>query len=215
MVVISLYSLGMNWISQLINRDCPESLRKVLNIMTTSTQSKVISSIIKASSGATVKVVSTKPSLTSSETLDLIHDSAKFVLAYKTAGDNQVSALENLNKSIACLHNGGVRFEDGRKKDQATATAKSAFIDSLGNLSKSYKQDIWELYFKAVNSGKVIKTLNKSRNSGKGAKTEKVEGSIINLLVKLYNHSDFEDTLSEDAQAEIIDILNREGCIEE
>ena len=75
--------------------------------MTTSTQSKVISSIIKASSGATVKVVSTKPSLTSSETLDLIRDSAKFVLANKTAGDNQVSELENLKKSIACLHNGG------------------------------------------------------------------------------------------------------------
>jgi hypothetical protein len=182
--------------------------------MTTSTQSKVISSIIKASSGATVKVQSTKPSLTSSESLDLIHDSAKFVLAYSKAGEAQVSALESLNKAISNLHNGGVRFEDGRKKDQATATAKAAFIDSLGDKSKSYKQDIWELFFKAVNSGKALKTLNKSRNAGKGAKTEKTEGLIINLLVKLYNHSDFEDTLSDEAQAEIIDILNREGLIE-
>ena len=183
--------------------------------MTTSTQSKVISSIIKATSGATVKVTSTKPSLTSSESLDLIHDSAKYVLAYKDAGDKQVSALESLNKAISNLHNGGIRFEDGRKKDQATATAKAAFIDSLGTLSKSYKQDIWELFFKAVNSGKALKTLNKSRNSGKGAKSEKVEGSIVNLLVKLYNHSEFESELSDEVQAEILDILKREGCIEE
>ena len=183
--------------------------------MTTSTQSKVISSIIKATSGATVKVTSTKPSLTSAETLDLVCDGAKYVVAYKASSDGMVSALESLNKSIANLHNGGVRFEDGRKKDKATATAKAAFIDSLGSLSKSYKQDIWELYFKAVNSGKELKTLNKSRNSGKGAKGEKVEGSIVNLLVKLYNHSEFESELSDDIQAEIIDILNREGCIEE
>jgi hypothetical protein len=183
--------------------------------MKTSTQSKVIDSIIKTSSGATVKVQSTKPSLTSSETLDLIHNSAKFVVAYKASSDGMSSALENLNKSIACLHNGGVRFEDGRKKDQATATAKAAFIDSLGSLSKNYKQDIWELYFKAVNSGKALKTLNKSRNAGKGAKTEKVEGSIVNVLVKLYNHSEFESMLSEEVQEEILDILKREGCIEE
>jgi|GEM_PF-4552111 len=183
--------------------------------MTTSTQSKVINSIVKTSAGAIVKVQSTKPSLTSSETLDLIHDSAKFVVAYKASSDGMASALENLNKSIACLHNGGVRFEDGRKKDQATATAKSAFLDSLGNLSKSYKQDIWELYFKAVNSGKALKTLNKSRNSGKGAKTEKTESAIINILVKLYNHSDFDDTLSDEVKDEILDILKREGCIEE
>jgi len=182
--------------------------------MTTSTQSKVINSIIKTSQGANVKVQSSKPSLTSSESLDLVCDSAKFVVAYKDAEGKQASALESLNKSIANLHNGGVRFEDGRKKDQTTATAKQAFIDSLGGkFSKSYTQDIWELFFKAVNSGKALKTLNKTRNS-KGAKTEKAEGLIINLLVKLYNHTDFEDTLSDEVQAEIIDILNREGLIE-
>jgi hypothetical protein len=182
--------------------------------MTTATQSKVINSIIKTSSGATVKIQSTKPSLTSLEILDLVTDSGKQVLAYSEAGEKQVSALETLNQKIACLHKGGVRFEDGRKKDQATATAKAAFTDSLGDKSKSYKQDIWELFFKAVNSGKALKTLNKSRNAGKGAKTEKTEGAIINLLVKVYNHSDFESMLSDEAQAEIIDILNREGCIE-
>jgi hypothetical protein len=184
--------------------------------MTTSTQSKVISSIIKATSGATVKVTSTKPSLTSAETLDLICDSGKFVIAYKDAEGKQAGALESLNKSITCLHNGGIRFEDGRKKDQATATGKAAFIDSLGGkFSKSYTQDLWEMYFKAVNSGKAIKTLNKSRNAGKGAKGEKVEGSILNILVKLYNHSEFENELSDEVQEEIIDILNREGCLEE
>jgi len=184
--------------------------------MTTSTQSKVINSIVKTSAGAIVKVQSTKPSLTSSEALDLIHDSGKFVVAYKDATLKQIGALESLNEKIACLHNGGIRFEDGRKKDQATATAKAAFIDSLGGkFSKSYTQDIWELFFKAVNSGKALKTLNKSRNSGKGAKTEKTESAIINVLVKLYNHSDFDDTLSDEAKEEIIDILKREGCIEE
>ena len=65
--------------------------------MTTSTQSKVINSIVKTSAGAIVKVQSTKPSLTSSETLDLIHDSAKFVVAYKASSDGMASALENLN----------------------------------------------------------------------------------------------------------------------
>ncbi len=184
--------------------------------MTTSTQSKVINSIIKTSQGANVKVQSTKPSLTSSETLDLVCDSGKFVIAYKDAEGKQAGALESLNKSIACLHNGGVRFEDGRKKDQATGVARAAFIDSLGGkFSKSYTQDLWEMYFKAVNSGKALKTLNKSRNSGKGAKGEKVEGSIVNLLVKLYNHSEFESELSDEVQAEILDILKREGCIEE
>jgi hypothetical protein len=183
--------------------------------MTTSTQSKVISSIIKATSGATVKVVSDKPSLTSAETLDLVTDSAKQVLAYKSASDSQVSALEVLNQKIACLHNGGIRLQDGRSKDKQTLVIKSAFTDSLGSLSKSYKQDIWELFFKAVNSGKALKTLNKSRNAGKGAKGEKVEGSILNILVKLYNHSEFENELSDEVQEEIIDILNREGCLGE
>jgi vacuolar-type H+-ATPase subunit I/STV1 len=183
--------------------------------MTTSTQSKVINSIIKATSGATVKVTSDKPSLTKMEMLDLVSDSGKYVLAYSKAGEEQVSALESLNKQISNLHNGGVRFEDGRKKDANTSLAKQALLDSLGDKSKSYKQDIWELFFKAVNSGKALKTLNKSRNAGKGAKTEKTEGSIVNVLVKLYNHSEFEDALSDEAKEEIIDILKREGCIEE
>ena len=183
--------------------------------MTTSTQSKVINTIVKTSQGATVKVSSDKPSLSGSEILDLVQDSAKQVLAYKSATDSQVSSLELLNEKIACLHNGGVRLQDGRSKDKQTLVIKTAFIDSLGNLSKSYKQDQWELFFKAVNTGKAVKTLNKSRNSGKGAKGQKGESPIVNILVKLYNHPDFESTLTDEVQAEIIDILNREGCIEE
>jgi hypothetical protein len=179
------------------------------------TQSNAIASIVKTSQGATVKTVSDKPSLSGSEILDLVQDSAKQVLAYKSATDSQVSALELLNQKIACLHNGGVRLQDGRSKDKQTLVIKTAFIDSLGTLSKSYKQDQWELFFKAVNTGKAVKTLNKSRNSGKGAKGQKTEGAIINLIVKLYNHPDFEATLSADAQEDILDILKREGCIEE
>ena len=179
------------------------------------TKSNAIATMVKTSQGATVKTVSDKPSLSGSEILDLVQDSAKQVLAYKSASDSQVSALELLNQKIACLHNGGVRLQDGRSKDKQTLVIKTAFIDSLGNLSKSYKQDQWELFFKAVNSGKAIKTLNKSRNSGKGAKGQKTESAIVNILVKLYNHPDFESTLSDDAQADILDILKREGCIEE
>lgn len=184
--------------------------------MTTSIkQSTVIASMVKTSSGANVKVVSANPSLSGNEILDLVMDSAKQVLAYKEAGDKQVSALEVLNQKIACLHNGGVRLQDGRSKDKQTLVIKTALMDSLGTLSKSYKQDIWELFFKAVNSGKALKGLNKSRNSGKGAKTQKGEQDILNILVKLYNNSAFEDTLSEEVQAEITDILNREGLLEE
>jgi hypothetical protein len=179
-------------------------------------QSKVIESIVTTSQGAKVKTQSTKASLTSLEILDLVTDSGSQVMAYKSAESTMASCLENLNKDISNLHNGGVRFEDGRKKDPQTASAKAAFLDSLGDsLSKTYKQDLWELFFKAVNTGKPLKTLNKSRNAGKGAKTQKTEGSILNILAKLYNHSAFEDTLSEEAQAEVIDILNREGFLEE
>lgn len=179
-------------------------------------QSKaVIANIVTTSQGAKVITKSDKPSLTGAEILDLVQDSGAQVLAYKQAGDNQVKALELLNQKVSAMHNGGVRLQDGRSKDKQTLVIKTAFIDSLGELSKSYKQDIYEIFFKAVNSGKAIKTLNKSRNSGKGAKGQKGEQDIINLLVKLYNNSAFEDTLSEDAQAEITDILNREGLLEE
>ena len=178
-------------------------------------QSKAIETIVQSSQGAKVKTVSANPSLTSTEILDLIHDSAKQVIAYKQAGDSQVSALETLNKKIACLHNGGVRLEDGRSGDKATKAARTAFKDSLGDLSATYKQDIWELFRSGVNSGKELKTLNKSRNKNKGANQTKGEGEIINILVKLYNHSDFEDTLSPEVQAEITDILSREGLLEE
>ena len=179
------------------------------------TKSNAIATMVKTSQGATVKTVSDKPSLSGSEILDLVQDSAKQVLAYKSASDSQVSALELLNQKIACLHNGGVRLQDGRSKDKQTLVIKTAFIDSLGNLSKSYKQDQWELFFKAVNSGKAVKTLNKSRNSGNGAKGQKTEGDIYNILVKLYNHSDFENVLTEEIQAEIIDLLKANGNIEE
>ena len=178
-------------------------------------QSNAIATMVKTTQGATVKTVSAKPSLTGAEILDLTQDYAKGLLAYKSASDAQVSALEIINAKVSALHNGGVRLQDGRSKDKQTLVIKTAFIDSLGNLSKSYKQDQWELFFKAVNSGKAIKTLNKSRNKSGDAKGQKGEQSIINLIVKLYNNSDFEETFSEEVQSEILDILKREGCIEE
>ena len=129
-------------------------------------------------------------SLTDLEILDLVGDSAKDVLNYAKANDEQVKALESLNKHIACLHNGGVRFEDGRKKDKATAVAKKALFDSLTGKSNNYKQDIWELFFKAVNTGKALTTLNKTRNAkgGKGQKSKggsddsaKMTGALLNV----------------------------------
>jgi len=178
--------------------------------MTTSTQSKVIATLVKTSQGANVKVVSDKPSLSGSEILDLVQDSAKQVLAYKSAVDSQVSSLELLNEKIACLHNGGVRLQDGRSKDKQTLVIKTAFIDSLGTLSKSYKQDQWELFFKAVNSGKAIKTLNKSRNKSDKVKKEKDAPAFADVLAKVYNHADF-DSLSMTTQDEIKDLLLEAG----
>jgi hypothetical protein len=177
--------------------------------MTTSTQSKVIASLVTTSQGAKVKVVSDKPSLSGSEILDLTQDYAKGLIAYKEATDKQVSMLELINEKVACLHNGGVRLQDGRSKDKQTLVIKTAFIDSLGNLSKSYKQDQWELFFKAVNSGKAIKTLNKSRNSDK-VKKEKDPVDFASVLAKVYNHADF-DSLSMTTQDEIKDLLLEAG----
>jgi hypothetical protein len=173
------------------------------------TSKSVIANIVTTSQGAKVKVVTDKPSLSGNEILDLVQDSAKQVLAYKSAIDSQVSSLELLNEKIACLHNGGVRLQDGRSKDKQTLVIKTAFIDSLGTLSKSYKQDQWELFFKAVNSGKAIKTLNKSRNSDK-VKKEKDPVDFASVLAKVYNHAEF-DTLSLASQDEIKDLLLEAG----
>jgi hypothetical protein len=174
------------------------------------TQSTVIASLVKTSQGANVKVVSDKPSLSGNEILDLVMDSGKQVLAYKQAGDTMSSCLESLNKHIACLHNGGVRLQDGRSKDKQTLVIKTALMDSLGTLSKSYKQDIWEMFFKAVNSGKALKGLNKSRNKSDKVKKEKDAPAFADVLAKVYNHADF-DSLSLSTQDEIKDLLLEAG----
>lgn len=177
--------------------------------MNTTTSKSVIANIVTTSQGAKVKVVTDKPSLSGAEILDLTQDYAKGLIAYKTASDAQVSALELLNGKVSALHNGGVRLQDGRSKDKQTLVIKTAFIDSLGALSKSYKQDQWELFFKAVNSGKAIKTLNKSRNSEK-VKKEKDPVAFADVLAKVYNHADF-DSLSMATQDEIKDLLLEAG----
>lgn len=173
-------------------------------------QSTIIASIVKTSQGATVKTVPAKVSLSGSEILDMTQDMGKYVLAYKQAGDSQVSALESLNKTIANMHNGGVVIQDGRSKDKQSLVIKSALLDSLGNLSKSYKQDIWELVSKAVNTGKPLKTLNKSRNKSDKVKKEKEAPAFADVLAKVYNHAEF-DTLSLSAQDEIKDLLLEAG----
>jgi len=174
------------------------------------TSKSVIANIVTTSQGAKVKVVSDKPSLSGSEILDLVADSGKHIVSYKQAGDTMSSCLESLNKDIACLHNGGVRLQDGRSKDKQTLVIKTALMDSLGNLSKSYKQDIWEMYFKAVNSGKPLKGLNKSRNNSDKVKKEKDPVDFASVLAKVYNHADF-DSLSLSTQDEIKDLLLEAG----
>ena len=138
-------------------------------------------------------------SLTDLEILDLIADSGKDVLKYSEAESVRESALESLNKHMACLHNGGVRFEDGRKKDNATAVAKKALFDSLGDKKQSYKQDIWELFFKGVNTGKALTTLNKTRNAkgGKGQKSKGGSDDSTKMISALKNVWILSDVASE------------------
>ena len=62
-----------------------------------------------------------------------------------------------------------------------------------------------------MNSGKAIKTLNKSRNSGKDkVKKEKDPVDFASVLAKVYNHADF-DSLSLSTQDEIKDLLLEAG----
>ena len=120
-------------------------------------------------------------------------------------------AISSTLKTYCLPAKAGVRIADGRSKDKATAVIKSALLDSLGSLSKSYKQDQWELFAHLVNSGKAIKTLNKSRNSGKDkVKKEKDPVDFASVLAKVYNHADF-DSLSLSTQDEIKDLLLEAG----
>ena len=175
------------------------------------TKSNVLSVVTSTitSQGAKVKTISEKSSLTMPEMLDLVHDAGLQVLAYKGADDTKVQALESINAKGLALHNGGTRLADGRSNDAQTKALKSAFIDSMGDLKPAYKQNVYELFAKLVNSGKEIKDLNKSRNSKKnGDSKPEVDFDIV--VAKVYNHSDF-DTLPESAQKILKDVLAKAG----
>ena len=175
------------------------------------TKSNVLSVVTSTitSQGAKVKTISEKSSLTMPEMLDLVHDAGVQVLAYKGADDTKVQALEVINAKGKALHNGGTRLADGRSNDAQTKALKSAFLDSMGDLKPAYKQNVYELFAKLVNSGKEIKDLNKSRNSKKnGDSKSEVDFDVV--IAKVYNHSDYA-TLSKNTQNELKDILSKAG----
>jgi hypothetical protein len=161
------------------------------------------------SQGAKVTTTSEKASLTMTEMLDLVHDAGFEVIAYKGADEVKVKALESLNTKGKALHNGGTRLADGRSKDKQTATLKQAFLDSMGDLKPSYKQNCYELFAKLVNTGKEIKDLNKTKNKAKNGEA-KDEPKFESLLVKLECHSQLVE-MSEEFQAELRDKLAELG----
>ena len=168
----------------------------------------VVTSTI-TSQGAKVKTTSEKASLTMLEMIDLVVEAGKQALSYKGADDLKAKALEIINAKGLALHNGGTRLADGRSNDTQTKALKSAFIDSMGDLKPAYKQNVYELFAKLVNSGKAIKDLNKSRNSKKNGEG-KPEADFDIPVAKVYNHSKFAE-LSKATQTELKDILAEAG----
>ena len=176
------------------------------------TKSNVLSVVTSTitSQGAKVKTTSEKASLTMLEMIDLVVEAGKQALSYKGADDLKAKALEIINAKGLALHNGGVRLADGRSNDAQTKALKAAFIDSMGSeLKPAYKQNVYELFAKLVNSGKAIKDLNKSRNSKKNGEG-KAEVDFDVVIAKVYNHSDFAE-LSKNTQNELKDILSKAG----
>ena len=190
--------------------------------MKSSTQSNVIASLVKTSQGATVKQ-STVVTL-----LDIMGLAGEAGLASLSVGKQdsliesaielKKKALEVFNAKALSIKGAGFTLEDGRKQDKNTLAIKTAFIDSLGDLAKDTKQAYYEIFRKVVNSGEKAKGMNKSKDGRKDKKADKATGEkaetlFANVLVALYNHSEF-DTLSESTQNEIIAILKAEECLE-
>ena len=169
---------------------------------------QIVETVKTTSQGATVKTVSTSPSLTEVQVLDLITDSAVACASGEKAKAEQEQALKSFNDKAQALHNGGVRLLDGRKKDPSSMANRKAFLDQAekSGLAPKTAQNYYELFFKVVNSGKAIKSFDFKTNAKKSG-NGKTEGAIIDILAKLYNHSGFEATLSDEAQKEITDLL--------
>lgn len=174
--------------------------------MTKATKNNAIESMVKTTQGATVKVVSAKPSFTDAEIVGMGSDIGKAYLAFD-------SASESLNKIALMAHEGGLRCVDLRKvKDDSakpTRLFKSAVIDTIvaGGKSARTAGDYYELIAKAVNSGKPIVSTN-PRKKAKGG--EKAEGDIAGIIAKLNAHSGFSE-LSEDFQECVRDFLSEQG----
>jgi len=127
-------------------------------------------------------------------------------------------ALENFNAKALSIKASSYVLADGRKQDANTKAIKQAFLDSLGELADTTKQAYYEIFRKVVNTGEKAKGMNKSKDGRKGNKADKAQGEkaevlFANVLVALYNHSEFE-SLSEATQAEIKAILVAEECLE-
>ena len=170
-------------------------------------ETNAIESTVKTAQGATVKITSTKPSLTAVETLNLITSTAKsFALGDKASTDLE-QALKAVNSSALNLHKGGVRLLDGRKKDPQTQQYRQAFLDQceVSGLTPKTAQNYYEMFYSIVNSGKELKAFNYKSNAKKNG-TDKSEVDICDVLAKVYNHSCFED-FSEEFQKEVTDIL--------
>lgn len=168
---------------------------------------QLVETVKTTSQGATVKTTSANPSLTPVEVLNLVTDSAVACASGEKAKAEQEQALKSFNDKAQALHNGGVRLLDGRKKDPSSMANRKAFLDQAekSGLAPKTAQNYYELFFKVVNSGKAIKSFDFKTNAKKsGGKTET---DILDVLAKLYNNSAFEDTLSEEAQKEITELL--------
>jgi len=190
--------------------------------MKSSTQSNVIASLVKTSQGATVKQSTV---VTLLDIMGLAGEAGQASLSVgkqdsliESAIELKKKALEVFNAKALSIKSAGFTLEDGRKQDKNTLAIKTAFIDSLGDLAKDTKQAYYEIFRKVVNSGKKANSMNKTEGGRKDKKADKATGEkaetlFANVLVALYNHSEF-DTLSESTQNEIIAILKAEECLE-
>jgi argonaute-like protein implicated in RNA metabolism and viral defense len=148
-----------------------------------------------------------KVSLKDSEILCLVSDCTNALLVGVEAEAKLTNALENFNKGASSLHTGGVRLADGRSKDKQTQVIRQAFFDGLTVADKT-KQNYYEMFRNAVNSGKAIASFNYSSNAkktGKGADTQPVDFEA--LLAKVINHPKFDKAFSHNTKLEFKDLL--------
>jgi hypothetical protein len=184
--------------------------------MKKATQSNAIATMVKTSQGATVKVVSAKPSLSDSDITDLAIQAGSASAKVADAHTLLASTSEVLNKVITNLKNGGFKIVDLRSKEKSTvegkqcALFKSAFIDAVVDAGKTEKTA--GIYYDAValalKTGKPV-DLNPAKKSGakKSGDADKTQVAIVELLAKIYNHPDYEKTLNDATQKNIEEVL--------